>query len=536
MISERFKKFKDYLAVTFLAVLSFSLNYFPKHLAEFDNLFHIASAELYKKGGLFFSDFRWESFSVFDTYKSDIWYGFHILMSFFISGEDYEFTGKIITAFLTFILLSSLYFVLRKVGVRWPLFWSVFLIFSSNGEIIRMTDLRPHILISALIIIFYYFLAWQKNRKYLFVTSLLFTFMEVSMIWLPISIFIFHWLSQNLAKIFKREWRDLLAEIKLGFLDVMPVVLGLIVGSFLRPNPIAGLYLTYYQIVYLFWVKLNGVVLPWGSELYRLNIDGLSSLLPLLFMTVVTFVVWFIYRNSSSFTERENKFIVATYFQAFAFTLIAIFIANRASDILSIFCTIAVATTFSFCYSKIPTTIRDRLVNKVILGTFFVVFFYVGLLSLIYYHSVYGRTVDSYRDTAMYLKENTEKGSVVAHLNFNDFSGLFLWNRHNTYQNHSDPIFKYAYNPTVYSQFLCGLVNVGSADDIYSNYVSRDEISEFCSNFEEKDLLRIIKEDMKADYVFIGEDQPLKIIKYFLAQPGAEVYFRGKYSIVFKIN
>ncbi|MFZ2523069.1 MAG: hypothetical protein WAW92_01650 [Minisyncoccia bacterium] len=536
MILDFIKKYADYLSVSFLAVLSFSLNYFPKNLTEFDNLFHLASGSLYRERGLFFNDFRWESYSIFGEYMSDIWYGFHLIISIFTTNDNYELSGKIATAFLTFILLVSFYFVLRKLNVKYALFCTVFLIFSSIGEIIRMTDLRPQIIISGLIVLFFYYLAWEKNNKALFVISLLFTFIEVSMIWLPVSIFVFYWLGQNLSKFFRLDWRGLYSGLKIYFISFAWIISGLVIGSFLRPGPISGLYLTYYQIVYLFGVKLSGVVLPWGTELYRLNKDGFASLLPLLFITLITFAVWFTTRSTSHFTERENEFIFATYFQAFVFTLIAIFVANRSSDILSIFSVLALAITFPYCYTKIPEKIQKKITNRIIFVFFFFTFFYGGLLSLIFYHNVYGRDVDSYRDTAEYLMNNTEAGSVVAHLNFNEYSGLFLWNKHNVYQNHSDPIFEYAYNPKVYSQFLCGLVDIGAKEDIYSSYVSDEEIANYCQKYERRDLLKVIKEDMAADYIFIGENKPIRVIKYLLSQRKVKLLYSGKSSLVFEIE
>jgi hypothetical protein len=61
---------------------------------------HFPTASLYRDYGIFFNDFHWENFSVFKTYKSDIWYGFHLLLSLFIFKQKYLLAIQIAGAFI----------------------------------------------------------------------------------------------------------------------------------------------------------------------------------------------------------------------------------------------------------------------------------------------------------------------------------------------------------------------------------------------------------------------------------------------------
>lgn len=530
------RKYARVFGATFIVILATILSFMFVSLTEHDNIFHIASASLYKENGIFFSNFSWETFSVFSKYKSDIWYGFHLLLSPFVFGQNYLLALQINAAILISVLLLSFYFVLNKLKVSWPILGAIFFIFSSIGEFNRMTNVRPHVLVMAVVILFFYYLAWDKQRKKLFLLCLLVSFLEISMIWLPILIFCLYWLSQNAKHFFWPKLQEIKQAIFSGLVDFSYVFSGLFIGFFVRPNPIAGFYLFYYQIVYLFFAKVSGVMLPWGTEVYRISKDGILSVSPLIFIFAVSYFIWLFNKNLIRFTERENSFLKATFFAAVFFFLMMIFLASRAIDLFSVFSVLSIAVVLPKVLAYLPGKIKNSIVFKTLLFSLFFTFIYGGLLGFSFLHGNYGVKIDDYKPAADYLRENTKPGSVVAHLNFNEYPGLFLWNRSNLYQNHSDPIFAYSYNPEVYKKFVCSVVYFGENNDIYSEYVTADNIRSFCQSVKKEDLAIILKNDMKANYIFLTWEMSKKLLGYMKSNSNFELVFHDSKSYVFKVK
>lgn len=57
------------------------------------------------------------------------------------------------------------------------------------------------------------------------------------------------------------------------------------------------------------------------------------------------------------------------------------------------------------------------------------------------------KDLERYKDSALWLKNNTPKGSLVFMSDWDDFPRLFYWNAHNTYLAGLDPYFFYATDP-----------------------------------------------------------------------------------------
>lgn len=521
------------LTIVFVSIF---LNFLPIPLTEPDNILHIAYGALYKTEGLLFQDFRWESFSVFDTYKSDIWYGFHLLLSFFVVGENYLLSIQLAGAFMTSLFLLSLYFVLRKTGVKWPLVWTLFTLVSSSSQLLRFIDLRPHILMGSLSIIFVYNLSWKENKKILFLLSVLFTFSELSMLWLPICFVGLHYSALLIKKIFERDFSDFKIFL-FNAVKVFSVVLsGVFLGGFLRPNPIAGFWLLYYQIFYLYWIKFTGILFPFVGELFPMDKKQLISFISVLFILGVTLIVWIYGSRKGNKDKKVNDYIWITVFSAIFFLAVSVFSSVRAVDFFTIFSFLACSVIWTNYFETIPASIRDRFMFKFAICVFLFSVSCASVFGAIYYRVNTGVKVDQYKNVADYLIKYTPKDSIVASLGFDDFPFLFIWDKHNVYLNHSDWVFLYAYNKEVATEFFCSISDLNSINIALSEKINPEKMKKACGEAKGRDMVNIFKNKMHAQYIFIGPARPFPIVKYLLKNPGVKLVYSDTNTILFKLD
>ncbi len=523
---------KRVLSLLIIVVISFILVFPFSTVVESDNTLHITFADIYRQNGINFSDFKWQTNSIFSVYKSDMWYGFHLLLIPFIVGSNYMFSVQLATFFLSSTFLILFFLFLEKLKVKQSLLWTLLFLFSSSTEIYRIFNLRPHVIILSLCILLTYFLVWERNRKAIFFTSVLFTFVEVSMLWIPLGFLFLSFVSNGLVDLYRKvEFRKV---FETYFYDFLIILSGLILGSFMRPNPVAGLKLFYYQIVYLYYVKLSGVALPWGIELYRLNHNFTPSFLGVFAILLVT-ITFYLINNKPFISVSNERLMRFSLVGSGFFGLILVFISARGSDLFMLFTFIAAALIFSQCSDIVPASIRDNFWANFLLKTAILLVFYSSIFTFTFFRYQYGQRIDLYRNTAVFLENNTPKDSVVGYVFFDELPDLFIWNKHNYYFGHSDPIFQYTYNPKVYTEFICSLVKLDKNEDHFNEYFYNDYDQESCLS-RENDLASILKNDMKVDYFYINSAKQFFWVRYFMRNKNVTLIYSDDYSIVFKLN
>src|SRR3989344_9092293 len=113
-------------------------------VADPDSLYHIIHAKIYREQGFFDSSFPWLQYSVINKYQADIWYGFHLLLIPFTFFSNGIFGIKLAGVLIAVATLAAFFAVLRKLGARWPLFWTALLFFSIPDVYYRLLMARPH--------------------------------------------------------------------------------------------------------------------------------------------------------------------------------------------------------------------------------------------------------------------------------------------------------------------------------------------------------------------------------------------------------
>ncbi|MEK7629654.1 MAG: hypothetical protein AAB394_04040 [Patescibacteria group bacterium] len=521
MIKEKLNKILPIVALFVLA--AFFAFYYPPTVG-IDNYYHIRHAWIYQTQGIFNSDFPWLENSVIGQLGGDIWYGFHLLLIPFTFFKDLFLGIKLASLAVTFSALTVIYFVFKKLAIRWPFLWTIFFFFSIPDVFFRMLMLRPHVLTLALLLaIFYLFLKKRPNR-YVFIASALASFIHISLVWLPLLI---GFVVTIARKIFEKTW-----EIKRNIY----LLLGLAVGTILRPNAVSALKIAYIQVVQLSLEKLNNTPLRFGSELKPGNSISvfLFEILPILLIVITCILTSVVFlKKRKIILENIDKILLSSSLAlSLIFGILFYAFARRSADIWVLFSFIFTATAFSLI-------LRDRefyyKFKKIILTVFIIVIAIFGVQTLrIVSGYIKGLPPqDMFKEPATWLKENTNFGDIIFNTRWDNFSFLFFWNQHNHYINGMDPIFEYTFNKNLYIEhyFLeidkILLIN-GEAYTCGSNPCQEGSVSTVYDS---------IKNHFNAKYIFVEPARNPKVYKFLDSDKRFDKVFDAKngLEVVFKV-
>ena len=333
------KQFFFFLGVVLLlaAVLHFSRDNFP----DPDVFYHFRHADLYWENSITMSGFPWVSYSVINDFSSDIWYGFHVLLIPFTWLQN-EFLGlNLAGVFITAATLLIFYFAAKKAKVFWSRFWPFFLLFSAPLVLYRFTMLRPHLLSLALSALFFVF-AVQGSFWGVFISSFFITFFHLGLFWAPALIFGV----VALVKFFSEKimiWRSGAA-----------LVLGLLAGWVLRPNPFGALKIAYTQVVDLMLVKQAGIPFNFGMELFPMPFAGLGVFAFFVILWLGAVLVFFnaVFKKSVPLSFRERLFLRSSLILSAVFFLMTLFLAQRSFDFWVMFGVLFIAFVFTYFLAK----------------------------------------------------------------------------------------------------------------------------------------------------------------------------------------
>ena len=410
---------------------------------DFDALYHFRHAFLYRAEGVFTSGFPYTSASLLSVLPGDLWYGFHLLLIPFTFIDS--LTGvRLATAVLSAAAISSFYWLLRRLSIRYPLFWTVILVFSSGDFFFRLFMARPHVLS---LFLSFLFLGLSTSKRFwpLFIISALIAWLHLSLAWVPILI------SLTLSAVV------LLSERRLLWLPSSAAVSGIIFGWLLRPHPLAAAKLAYVQIVDLFLIKRQGIPLKFGRELNTLlPSDATIQYLPLavLIAALVITTVYLLWRGRLLYLSPLplREITLTSTLLTVLFTLLAIFAARRSADFVSGFAVLAAASLLTLLLSNPIYRLRIGAPLLPVIGGVFLLLLFILSIWVVPIFIKNSRSPDYLRSAALWLKDNTPPGTVVFNPYWDDFPNLFFWNPNNYYIGGMDPIFTYMFSPERYWQ------------------------------------------------------------------------------------
>lgn len=499
---------KVLLVMAFFLGISVYVNFRSSNIPDPDSLYHIRHAWIYRVSGIFDSSFPWTQFSAIRTMGADLWYGFHIILIPLTYVNDLTAAIKLASVFITFLVAASLYAALKNIDVKFPALWATFFLISSPSIITRMTMMRSHpISLGLIALIFSFFIKGSAIRVFAF--SFILSWIHASIFWFPVLI-------ASFLVIFQRIYGQ-----TINIRKVAVFLGGILLGLMARPHPLANLKLIYTQVVDLYLSKNHELAQIIGAELrpptWKLAYN--EKWLFVALAIALIYLGWRVYKKSHTFLKEkmqddiDKKIIISSSLVLIALSALMYMTARRAIDQLGLFITIFTGITFSLPFSlkrKIQAT-----------KEYFIIIFLLFLLSGLSAYNLTHVNFNSYhspakfKESALWLKENTDKESIVFHLNWAHFPFLFFWNQDNYYINGMDPVFLLKYDEKLYRKLLNTAINESGDKKLYwklDNMAVSDMGGVTCG-YKPKQcrpetierVSDVLKNDFHASYVFVTQ-------------------------------
>ncbi len=477
----------------FVILLIFSLLLHVRLLpavADTDSFYHFGHASIYKTSGIFTSAFPWTQYSVMKTYAADLWYGFHILLiplTLFVNPLSGIYVGAFLTTVVSLLLI---YAAFRRLQVRWPLFWTLVVAFITADLLYRLTMLRPHPLSLGLSMLLFAYLVTEKSRRSqlaVFLIAAASAWLHIALIWLPILII------GTVGLI------DFAFKRKINWVTLGAFFPGLIAGIILRPNPIGAVKLAYIQVAKLLLEKGGGLPLRFGRELSPFVWENFADqLVPITILIILAMGIFLSSAQVKKLASAWSSLLVSLIFFALTFL-----VARRSNEVFVGFAVIFVSLVFSHWR---PADKKSWLTRAVGLA---------ALIALIYAPFKNLHRFDTYLTNAFdpshfqavsaWLKTNSQSEAIVFNTHWDSFGQLFFWNRQNYYINGMDPIFEYAYSPSLYWKTHFYAIDAATA-------ATCGKIR--CTSEEVEDTYSVLKNDFHASYILLEKRRNPQLNKY----------------------
>jgi len=518
------RKYSLLLIIALLVTLSALFHFLTTNISDGDSFYHIRHAWLYRTSGIFDSHFPWLTASMIGTLKADLWYGFHLLLTPFTFFPDLilgiKFAGVLLTAATLFIF----FWALKKLNVVYPVLWTLLLFFSTPDLNFRLTMVRPHILTLALSVLILYFLV-RRRLLAVFLASAALAFFHLALVWLPILL----WGAVTLG--------DLIVRRKLELKNLAAVLLGSFLGLILRPNFLSAAKLGFIQVVQLMTEKLQKLPLPVGSELKPANdwtmvVFQFMPIIVLVAPAIIALILLILKRRFKDIPESGRLTIIASLVLAIGFGAMTFFIARRSMDLWVSFSLVFIALMFTYFITILKNLFINRRWLFYLAPT---IMLFIIPFNTLHFSSIYRRQgfpPNKFKETAMWLLENSEPGAIVFNIQWDNFPLLFFWNQKNYYINGMDPIFEFAYDQNLYWRhyFI-------DEDKIYIQDGKGYTCGEIrCTAEKVADIYESLKSDFKADYVFLELRRNPKVYDYLIGNPNFQKVFESETKeIIFKV-
>lgn len=509
------------VAVFLLFTAVFGLIYFsaPGRLVQDDVFYHMARALAYATG----NDFHYPIYSTISSRPVDLHYGFHLLMSLFMrdfNGQNFSTVishVKLMNSFLAGLLFLVIYLMIfgfsRRdmnispikaaglAGVAVIFLYAVAPILS-----FRLLLIRPEIISLILFLLAFYFVEKRKSLP-LFLICLAYPFFYS----FAIIVLIVPGVYLLSVMFYQRNWQL----IKKSTLPFFICILGLTIGTFIRPDAFNYIYNAYYVVIltifaplltgsfeatelmpaYLTFVDFLWLV-PFSASIclyiskYFITSDLFKAISQsrffLMMMTVTTFIIYMeVQRGSEYFFPFVVTFIVLTIYD-FASSDVKLWISSDVSD----------ENKF---IRKLLLPIREIRLLLVEEGKKVKIISVIALVS-IFCASTFGLIIwqnlqepqDKYEGAAKFIFQDSVGQSVVFTQFFDRYPKLVFYNPKPEYITGMAGIYLYLYDSKLYFLWL----HIVKGEKICSTKICD-------ANTPSLDLYQTIKDNFKAIYVFI---------------------------------
>ncbi len=494
---------------SFFSIFSL-IQFSSSNLSGVDAYYHIRYAYLYRTMGIeeTINNFSLAGeYSILNQYPTDLSFFYHILLMPLTYG-NLIVGSKFAAIIFASLIFALFYWVLQKFKVKYGFLWVLLLFAASSEFIFRLTLSRPFVLSISILILGFYLII---RKKYIWLLVLSFFYAltySISPLILVISSF---YILSEYIQTKKIDWKLLL----------YPAA-GIILGLVVRPDFPQNLYLIFSQSFDVLFIKLRGISLSIGAELYPISAPlGTNSILIFLFSLGLAFMIL---DPAFGRNKKDELSIIRLYsfFLATFFCLLTLMV-HRFFEYWTPFVLFFVIFTFKHISSdKYWRNIGYQL--KKVLREFtsfslarikFIFFFLVFLIAVL------GISInafkeagaiensgsfDRYQGASQWLKENTLPKSIVFNASWDNFPQLFFYNHQNYYIIGKEPTFMYLYNKELYWLWK-NITDQGIICDQETKKCPGLAYAEKTSQRQEK-IHQLIKNRFQSQYIFIDNPEP----------------------------
>jgi len=506
------------------AVFVFHLLLAPR-IADVDAFYHVGHAAHYLETTPLDTAFPWTAFSIVGTEHADMWWGFHLALVPFALFADVARGIGVAGMVLTTLLLGTFAWIARRHALVAEGVWPVLLFVAVPNVLYRYVMVRPETVSLLLALLLLCFLA--RGRWWsVALASAGVTWFHLSMFWLPPGLLAAYLVARGVDRLAAapaeaepgRAWWALAAA----------VVAGTAAGWILRPNPFAAARLAWVQIGLLLGVKAQGGDAPLTFAVSLAPL-GLGTLLRTAGPMIVAWLgsvglSLAALRHGArlrAIDPSERHLLWASHLVAGAFFVMTLVVARRSLVQWEAFGVLGLALSLTHLTWGID---RRRLALALVLAV-------VALLPwAVHRHRINVRYVATEPDhlevVADWLRSNSTQGELVFNTHWDQFGPLFARDRVDRYVGGMDPIFQYAYDPTLYWRF---------------HYLSTDAMTDHtcgtwpCTEEATVDTWSTLAHDFGARFILVEPRRNPRLSRYLLNDPRYELALETQHEAVFRV-
>ncbi len=433
---------KNMLVVLILSLILLSIMQFTvPNIIGFDGYYHIKATNIMKNEG-FIKEFPWAKHTILSDNYADIQLLFRFLLI------PFTFFGLNLGAKLASVLFAAIaftvfYWFLAQNKIKYPFFWTLLYLFTSEFLMYRFMLPRQMPLVIALFILTIYFL---QKKKYLFLalTTFASVLLHSSFVFQILIIIVY----LILEKIFIKK-----IDYKLMLHPFIGLVVALLFNPYF-PNNISLLYTQIFKvnlIANLFNVEWK----PWTFFEFIKN-----NILVLFYILISFFII---------FKNKKIMKVQALFLSLTVFFFIYALLSRRMQEFLVPFSILTLAFLFNDYYDDI-NKFRFFKILKIAVVFFLII---VAALNFILLRQDIKNNdfLFNFDGCAEWMKNNIPKNSLVF-TNAYAFPYLFFKNSDLTYTHGIDLTYSYLYDKSKFDRYMAILQGKakGQEDFIISDY------------------------------------------------------------------
>lgn len=460
-------------------VFFYALQFSAPQLAGVDGYFHIKFSELMRKQG-FIHSLPWLQYTIYKDYFRDHHLLFHILYIPFTFG-NLLYGAKLAAVVFSSAAAVTFYLLLKANNIRLAFIWTIFFMVSSQAFMYRMSMPRVQSMSLLFLILAILFIT---KKKYIPLAVLSFFF-----VWLYDGFFI---LIAIVLIIFFTKWLiTKKCDIRLLIYFFSGIALGIIVNPYFPDN------------VTSYFFNITRVV----HESKGVNIGIEWSPYKTLFLLKDSAMVWILFFSAILlnlvYGIKNNWKTIALFLISILF-FVLLFKSRRSIEYWPPFAILFSAFVWNEALNcKDNEYIFFKEIYRILAITIVIILFFtfstINIVKLID-QLRHEKPSDYYKGAAVWLKENSEPGSIVFNTDWDDFPHLFFHNTENYYIVGLDTNYMYKFNADLYRMWK--KITRGKVPRPFNLIKSKFNANFVISDNDHENFIAIAEKDEQCDEVY----------------------------------